>query len=701
MSGQAPGIELPSNRLIHASSPYLRQHAHNPVDWHPWDEEAIARAQAEDKPIFLSIGYAACHWCHVMERESFMDERIAAFLNDHFISIKVDREERPDLDAVYMRAVTAMNGSGGWPMSVFLTPDLKPFYGGAYFPPEDRYGYPGFPSILQAIATAWKTRRNDLLRGADELTRLIAAQPEPRGNASSLFDPHRIHIAARQLAQEFDHHHGGWGGAPKFPACGALLLLLRAHRREASQEALLMATTTLDHMAMGGIYDHLGGGFHRYTVDESWLIPHFEKMLYDNAQLAQAYLEAWQSTGDPAYRRVVCETLDYLLRDMQDPCGAFHASEDADSGGVEGQYYLWTHEEIISALGAHDGALFCACYNVREEGNFSAHDPAHRGHNILHRTRHPAEIARDFGISADALETQMAATRARLLAVRYRRERPGRDDKIVAAWNAMAISAFARAAGPLNEGRYLEAAVRAGNYLREVMIQDGVLLRSRCGDAGHTPGFLEDYALAVNAFIDLYEAGFDPVWLDAADGIAAAMLRIFWDEKAGGFFHAVEQHHGPLIARLKPMHDASEPSGNAAAALALLRLGRITGNEDYRQKAEKVIALNAVMMARAPHAMPCMILAADALAHAPVEIVFAGDPQTTEFLALRRALHGCYVPDAVVIHLPACQAPHPLIAHSPLVVGKSAGDAPEVFICRDRVCAPPAHTPEAFLAMIQ
>ncbi len=701
MSGQAPSLAPPTNRLIHASSPYLRQHAHNPVDWHPWDEEAIARARAEDKPIFLSIGYAACHWCHVMERESFMNERVARLLNDHFISIKVDREERPDLDAIYMRAVMAMNGSGGWPMSVFLTPDLRPFYGGTYFPPEDRYGYPGFPSILQAIAAAWKTRREDLLRGAEELTRLVAAQPARRANALPIFDPHVIRSAARQLAQEFDHRHGGWGGAPKFPSSGALLLLLRAHRREDSQEALEMAKTTLDRMAMGGIFDHLGGGFHRYAVDESWLIPHFEKMLYDNAQLAQTYLEAWQCTGDPAYQSVARQTLDYLLRDMRDPCGAFHASEDADSGGVEGQFYLWTHKEIMSILGLPDGALFCACYNVREEGNFPSHDHAHQDRNILHRTRGPAEIAKDFGISVDALETRMAGMRTRMLAVRNRRERPGRDDKIVAAWNAMAISALARAAGPLNEARYLEAAETAGKYLRDVMIRDDVLLRSRRGDTGEIPGFLEDYALVINAFTDLYEANFDPSWLEAANRLAAAMVRLFWDEQDGGFFHAAEAHHGPLIARLKPMHDASEPSGNAAAAMALLRLAHITGSEDYRQKAEMVVALNVGRMARAPHAMPHMILAADALAHTPVEIVFTGDPKTPAFQELRRTLHECYLPEAVVAHLPACQAPHPLIAQSPLVAGKSAENGPSVFICRDRACGPPVHTPAAFLARIQ
>lgn len=694
MSTPASSAATHANRLIDAASPYLRQHAYNPVDWHPWDAAALARARAEDKPIFLSIGYAACHWCHVMERESFMNADIAAAINAHFIPIKVDREERPDLDAVYMRAVTAMNGSGGWPMSVFLMPDLRPFYGGTYFPPADRHGLPGFPSVLRAIADAWETRRHDLQRGAEELTRLIAAPPAFRVPEGSVSSSYPILGAAQQLAGDFDHEHGGWGGAPKFPQAGALALLLRAHARGDSQDALYMARTTLDHMAMGGIFDHLGGGFHRYTVDSPWLTPHFEKMLYDNAQLAQVYLEAWQCTGDPAYQRVVRETLEYLLRDMLDDAGAFHASEDADSGGVEGQYYLWTWKELAAVLGESDARLFCAYYHVCEDGNFPAHDAAHLGHNILHRTRHAAEIAKDFGISVDALETRMAGLRARALAARRRRERPGRDDKIVAAWNAMAISAFARAAGPMNEARYLDAAARAARYLRDAMMRDGVLLRSVRGNAGATPGFLEDYALGINAFIDLYEATFDPSWLEMADRLAEGMMEFFWDAQAGGFFHAAEAHHGPLITRLKPMHDTSEPSGNAAAAMGLIRLAALTGKSGCRDKAEQVVAMNAGMMARAPHAMVHMILAADVLARPPVEMVFSGDPQEPVFQALRQRAHARYLPDAVLAHAPAHPAQYPIIAQSPLLAGKSGDSRPAVYICRGQTCAPPVYAPE-------
>ena len=442
----------PTNRLIDATSPYLVQHAHNPVDWFPFGREAQARARAEDKPIFLSIGYAACHWCHVMERESFENAAIAALLNRFFVCVKVDREERPDLDEIYMAAVVAMTGAGGWPMSLFLTPDLEPFYGGTYYPPEDYYGRPGFRRVLASVADAWTERRDEVLSGAAELTahvrERLGSGPLP-DEAAQVLDMALVDDAVQALGRTYDAVDGGWGSAPKFPSSGSVELLLRHARRTGDADAFGMAVNTLDHMARGGLYDQVGGGFHRYSTDDEWLVPHFEKMLYDNAQLAMAYLEAVQATGSPLFRRVAEETLDYVLRDLRGPQGQFFSSEDADSEGEEGKFYLWTQAALLDALGADDGPLFVHVYGAEKDGNFDSHEPYHAGQNILHLPKPPETLATELGTEPDALEARLAACRARLRALRETRERPGLDDKAVAAWNALMISACCRGAQAL------------------------------------------------------------------------------------------------------------------------------------------------------------------------------------------------------------------------------------------------------------
>ena len=659
------------NRLKDSLSPYLLQHAHNPVDWFPWGEEALAKARAEDKPIFLSIGYAACHWCHVMERESFEHEAVAQVLNAHFVCIKVDREERPDLDDLYMDAVQTLTGRGGWPMSVWLTPDLRPFYGGTYFPPESRGGMPGFRPLLLRIAELWREQRLEVVAQAAELTEELARQAKVEPGAALPEEP----LFGRALAQVragFDAAWGGFGPAPKFPPSMTLGLILR----RGTPEDQRMARRTLDAMRDGGMHDHLGGGFARYSVDTRWLVPHFEKMLYDNAQLAVAYLEAFQAGHDPADAAVVRATLDYLMRDLRDEAGGFHASEDADSEGEEGKFYAFTPAEVREALGA-EAEAFCAAFGVTAEGNFE------HGTSVVHR----------FSAKTPLPPEDDARLRERLRLWRDRRVRPGKDDKVVAAWNGLALSAFAKAGAALDEPRYLEAATACATFLeRELWKGDHLLRIWRRGQAA-TPGFLEDYAAVAEGLVDLFEAGFDPRWLRLAERIAEAMKARFEDAELGGFF-ATEAEQGDLLIRLKPGFDNALPSGNTLAARALLRLSRHLEREDFQASAERTLACFGPWMARAPRAFTGMLGALDAALSEPMEIVVVGGLSHPATKSLLREARSRFLPNAAT----SCAEPGsdlPLHRDRGLLNGE-----PCAFVCRGRTCAAPVATPVELASLL-
>ncbi len=661
------------NRLQHSLSPYLLQHAHNPVDWHPWGPEALDRARAEDKPIFLSIGYSACHWCHVMERESFEHPEVAAVLNAGFIPIKVDREERPDLDEVYMEAVQALTGRGGWPMSVWLTPDLRPFYGGTYFPVEGGRGLPGFLPLLRRIDELWRNRRPDLESQAGELLAAVARQAAVEPGASKL-DAAWFEAALQALRAAFDPRWGGFGGAPKFPQHMAVELILR----RGSEADRRMALRTLDAMWEGGMFDHLGGGFARYSVDAQWLVPHFEKMLYDNALLARCYLLAFQAVGEPRYARIARRTLDYLLRDLRGPEGGFLSSEDADSEGEEGRFYVFTPGEVDSALGAEDGAFLGSACGITQAGNFE------QGRSVLHRFSGPALDARQ--------EARLEALQARLLEHRDRRVRPGRDDKVVTAWNGLALSAFAFAARVLDEPRYLEAATACAGFLRRELWQDGRLLRAWRGGEARVPAFLEDHAALANGLVDLYEAGFDPQWLRWAEALADGMRNGFEDRAEGGFF-TTRDGEPDIIVRSKPGFDHAVPSGNALAAQALLRLGAHLDRQDLSDAGEAVLACFAPWMARAPRAFLSLGNALDRALSEPCEVVVAGqldDPATRELLAAARQ---GFRPNAVVSA--------GLDPDLPLHRGRGLQEGrPAAYVCRKGACAAPVASPEALAALL-
>ncbi len=674
-------IQTQKNRLHDAISPYLRQHANNPVHWQPWDEQAFEQARRENKPIFLSIGYAACHWCHVMERESFENPDIAALLNKHFVSIKVDREEHPDLDALYMNVVVAMTGQGGWPMSVFLTPDLKPFYGGTYFPPERRYGMPRFRDVLEQIMLHWQHNEAALTENAEKAVALLRQQAVPDTTEADEPDATLLDTAAQQLQQGFDTENGGWSDAPKFPSPAAIRLLLRAYCRTQKAYLLSMATTTLDKMRDGGIFDQLGGGFHRYTVDAQWRVPHFEKMLYDNAQLAEAYLEAWQITGNADYRATAESVLTYLLRDMRDPSGGFYASQDADSDGEEGAYYLWSYEEVLQHLGTEAGRWFCNCHGIQPDGNFSSPEESHAGRNIPLRVQEDAALA---------------TPRATLLQVRNNRVPPQTDDKVVTSWNALTITAFAKAALALGESRYGDAALKAGSFLRDVMLRDTMLLRAwRQGEA-NLPGYLDDYACTVNAFIDLYECSADSRWLTLARNLADMMLEKFHNAQHGGFYSTSEEHKH-LLARLQPFHDTAEPSGNAQATLALLRLGVLFDAEHYTSLAQETIRTGLHLMRKAPMMALNLLLATEFLLRGADEITVTGDHNHPQMAAFLREVGASFIPNRVLIYGDDGTG-HPEVSDTHAA---GASELPTVRVCKNRTCLPPVTTPEALAEQLR
>ena len=679
------------NRLAHESSPYLLQHQHNPVDWYPWGSEALSRAQQEEKPIFLSIGYAACHWCHVMEHESFEDAKIAEQLNTNFVCIKVDREERPDLDQIYMNAVQLLTGHGGWPMSVFLTPERQPFFGGTYWPPEPRPPMPGFQQVLAAVMEAWEQRREQALQTAAQLTenlRQIAA-----GSQSDGEPPMSIAIlpsAVATLERIFDFSHGGFGGAPKFPHSVDLQVMLREWRREPRDGILSMVRLTLDKMAAGGIYDQLGGGFARYSVDERWLVPHFEKMLYDNALLCQAYLEGFQATGDESYATVVRETLDYLLRDMTDPEGGFYSTEDADSEGVEGKFYVWTLDELQDVLGAEAAATFARVYDVSDVGNFE-------GKNILNMPKTISQIAQLMDRNADELSVELAASRSTLLEVRNRRVRPGRDDKVLVSWNGLAIDALAKASQVLGEPRYLRAAEAAAQFLlSELRDEEGQLLHTWRQGRAKLRAYLDDYAALANGLVSLYEAGFDRRHLDAAAGLADEMLDQFQDDAAGGFFYTGHNHE-QLIARNKDFQDGSVPSGNSLAATLLVRLGKLTGQQAYLTAAERTIQAAAPLMERAPAATGQMLLAVDLLWGDTLELVLGVDPASPTGAEILAALHRQFIPNKVLALIPDGPAETSSSLQLLLTGKTTSAEGPALYICRSHACQEPIHGKQPIL----
>jgi uncharacterized protein YyaL (SSP411 family) len=593
-----------ANHLTNETSLYLRQHVFNPVDWYPWGSEALERARTLDRPIFLSIGYSACHWCHVMEHESFENADIAAILNEQFVPIKVDREERPDLDQIYMTAVQILTGQGGWPMSVFLTPEQQPFYGGTYFPPVDQYGRPGFKRVLQAIAEAWRTRPAELSEQAQQIAGHIQEAGRVQREEGSL-TPELIRNAVRVLASNFDRTYGGFGNAPKFPHAMDVRLLLRASERFKDDDALAMARLTLDRMAQGGIYDHLGGGFHRYSTDARWLVPHFEKMLYDNALLTVAYLDAYRLTQSPQYREVVDETLAYVLREMTSPEGGFYSTQDADTEGEEGKFFVWSEREIKDVLGAESADLFAEAYGISPEGNWE-------GHNILHRVRSDEQIARLRSMPEPEVKQQIAQGKHKLFDRRKQRIAPGRDEKVLTAWNGLMIDAFAQAATVLHNDEYKQAATRAADFIWYRMRRaDGRLLRTYMANTEpKLNAYLEDYAFFLNSLVSLSEATGEAKWLESASALAELMLDQFWDSQDGGFSFTGRDHEA-LIARTKDPHDSSTPSGNSMAATALLRLATRSNRADFHERARETLKLFRGLMANSPTAAGQMLLALD------------------------------------------------------------------------------------------
>ena len=664
------------NRLADETSPYLRQHADNPVDWYPWGDEAFAAARRDDKPVLLSVGYSACHWCHVMAHESFEDAEVAALMNELFVNVKVDREERPDVDEIYMEAVQALTGQGGWPMTVFLTPDGRPFFGGTYFPKTRRGGMIAFPELCSRIDELWRTRREDVDAQAGQLTGALgrSALVEP-GDGSPGGDA--LEAAVKTLRQQHDDARGGFGGAPKFPQAMSLDLLVRAVARQPSPDPDVqgIVETSLDAMASGGIYDHLGGGFARYSVDAVWLVPHFEKMLYDQALLARVYLHAWQLTGHERYRQVLDETVEYVLRDLRHPDGGFFSAEDADSEGEEGRFYVWTVDEVVAALDGDrelaDEAM--AFYGVTPAGNFE-------GRNILNRIHAQGPGGTDL-----ARPPRIEDARARLFAARERRVRPGLDDKVLTEWNGLMLAALAEAAAATGRRDWLEAAVGTGDFLlRSLRREDGRWLRSWQADGGaRVVAYAADHAALTDAFVRLAEATGQARWIDAARSTADALLDLFWDDERGGLFTTGSDAER-LVARNKDLMDNATPSANSLAAVALLRLAALTGEDRYRERAEGILRLTGSLATQHPTAFGHLLAAVDLAAHGIDEVVVAGErPDLVE------VVHGRYLPGAVL----AWGERYP----SPLWAGRDDGRA---YVCRSYACRLPAEDPAALAAQL-
>jgi uncharacterized protein YyaL (SSP411 family) len=679
-----------TNRLQQETSPYLLQHAHNPVDWYPWGEEALERARTENKPILLSIGYSACHWCHVMERESFENEEIAALMNENFINIKVDREERPDLDQIYMNAVQLMLGHGGWPLTVFLTPDLVPFYGGTYFPPEDRFRLPGFPRVLSGVADAYRTQPDEIAQTTtsflNELRRMSVAYESNEPINEQVLD-----AAAAALARNYDPKHGGFGGAPKFPASMNLEFLLRVHQRSGDGETLKMVTQTCQRMAEGGLYDQLGGGFHRYSTDAQWLVPHFEKMLYDNALLSRLYLHVYQVTGEEFFRRITEETLDYVAREMADAGGAFYSTQDADSEGVEGKFFVWTIEEINELLGAEDGRLVSAYYGATPGGNFEEK-------NILHVPRPAQAVAAELKVTLERLHEVIERSKPLLFAAREKRIKPGRDEKAIAAWNGMMLTSFAEAASVLERDDYRRIAERNADFILTTLRREGTLQHVyKDGQAKHH-GYLDDYASVASGLLSLYEATGTMRWLRESISLTEQMCEEFWDETDGGFFYTSERGE-QLIVRNKDFMDNATPAGNSVAAELLLRLALLTENQDYQRKAITIFRLLRDQTVRYPSAFGYLLGALDFYLSTPKEIVIIGEVGANDSLALLREVWRRYLPNKVVAqsaeHDEEASRVVPLLKERPALGGRATA-----YVCENYSCLQPVTTPGELAAQL-
>jgi uncharacterized protein YyaL (SSP411 family) len=689
-----------TNRLAAEKSPYLLQHAHNPVDWFPWGEEAFAKARAEDRPIFLSIGYATCHWCHVMERESFESVEIASILNASYVPIKVDREERPDIDHVYMTVCQALTGSGGWPLTVILTPDARPFLAGTYFPPESRFGRPGLRDVLYQVLSAWEGQRHRVEDVAGQIVEAVrgefAGHPGERPDASLLTK------AFEHLVQRFDEEYGGFGTAPKFPTPHQLTFLLRYHARTGDGRALDMVERTLRWIRRGGVYDQLGFGAHRYSTDREWLVPHFEKMLYDQALLLVAYAETHQSTGDPLYASVAREIAAYVTRDLTAPEGAFFSAEDADSEGEEGKFYVWTSEEIASLLGPEEAALFARVYGAEPKGNWI--DPA-MGHlagtNILHLTEDPIAVARETGLDPAAMAKRLERDRTALLEARSRRPRPLRDDKVLTAWNGLMVAALAKASVALDEPRLAEAAVRAMSFLeRNLVRSDGRLFaRWRDGEAAHL-GYLDDYAFLAWGSLELYEATFDPRHLERALALAGDMERLFWDEREGAFFFTGSDA-APLLARTKEIYDGAIPSGNSVAVQVLLRLARMTGRSELERRAEETVRAFAGSLARLPGAHTQLLGALDFAFGPTREVVVAGPAGAPETQALLRVARAGFSPRTVFLLREPGEPGEALARLAPFIAAQlPVNGAPAAYVCENFACRAPVTDPSALASAL-
>ncbi len=693
-----------SNRLIHEKSPYLLQHAYNPVDWYAWGPEALEKARKDDKPIFLSIGYSACHWCHVMEHESFEDPLVAQMMNDAFVCIKVDREERPDIDNVYMTVCQMMTGSGGWPLNVILTPDKKPFYAGTYIPKEDRYGRPGMFSLIPRIKEYWTNKRDDILSSAEQMGEALQ-QAIGQTHGEEKLDESLLEQGYRSLEQRFDEQHGGFGGAPKFPMPHNLMFLLRYYKRSGEYQALAMVEKTLQAMRQGGMYDQVGFGFHRYSTDSEWLVPHFEKMLYDNALLAMAYTEAYQVTGKEEYANTAKEIFTYILRDMTSPEGGFYSAEDADSEGHEGKFYLWSEEELHSILGKEDGDFVCRVFNTEKEGNFQEEATGgFLGTNILHLKQPLSEFTTYFKCTEEELVKRWETIRQKLFEVREKRIHPGKDDKILTDWNGLMIAALAKGAQAFNEPKYAEAAKRASDFifkklshhpLTPSLIKEGeqggggrLLHRYRDGEAG-LPSHVDDYSFLIWGLLELYEATFDVKYLKLALDINKDFIQHYWDDKNGGFYFIADDGED-LLVRQKEIYDGAVPSGNSVAMLNLLRLARITADTDSEKKASDISKVFSRQVKQSPPAHTLLLCAMDFAFGPSYEIVIVGNSQAKETKEMIYAFQQHFIPNKVVILKPT-EEPDPFITKiAPYTKFQtSLNNKPTAYVCQNFACNQP------------
>jgi uncharacterized protein YyaL (SSP411 family) len=668
------------NRLIFEKSPYLLQHAENPVDWYPWSEKAFLKAKKEDKPIFLSIGYSACHWCQVMEQESFEDDEVAKLINKYFVTIKVDREERPDIDNIYMTVCQLMTGSGGWPLTIIMTPDKEPFFAGTYFPKKAKYGRPGLMEILEQVASLWRKDRPRVLQAGNQVTQTI--QNIPLSPANGDLTEENLKQAYQEFKDSFDEIRGGFGRAPKFPSAHNHSLLLRWWKRSGEAQALRMVEKTLDAMWRGGMYDHLGFGFHRYSTDSKWLVPHFEKMLYDQAMLAIAYIEAYQATGKEQYAEVARQIFSYVLRDMTSPEGAFYSSENADSEGEEGKFYAWTQDEIKAILGNQKGDLFCRFYGVTEKGNLE------EGRSVLHIEKPIEEFAIEEGMAVHELNKTLKQSRKRLFAAREKRIHPSKDDKVLTDWNGLMIAALSKGSQALNKPEYADAARKAADFLlQELRRKDGRLLhRYREGEAA-LPAFLDDYTFVVWGLIDLYQATFEARYLQEALALTDDMLRLFWDDTDGGLYFAGSDGE-ELIARMKDAYDGAIPSGNSVASLNLLRLGRMTMRQELEKKAEKAIESFGKTINSSPTAFSQFFIALDFAVGPVKEIVIAGNLLKEDTNQMLDAVRSRFLPRKVLILHPeggegkAIEKIVPFVKHQNKINGKATAYVCESYACK-------------------